>query len=176
MTAQTDDKNQKPDPLDNFAEPDFEKLRCGIDEKLIFMFFNYFSRFEHALKRQNFIKLDKQQYVVGVNWKDYSDTVSLSLPSGSKKADAAISYICNNTVNRQKSDGTWEVQPKIYPENFSKALLQIPMIRNNLFHGSKYFKPDPNRDNDLLVHAITLIKVCLDRDSNLYHEFLTTGQ
>ncbi len=45
------------DPLNSFQDPDFQELLGGIDITLVIRFFNYFSRFEYALKRINFKKL-----------------------------------------------------------------------------------------------------------------------
>ncbi|HDU3462282.1 TPA: hypothetical protein RFL89_000603 [Klebsiella aerogenes] len=177
MTKQVQEQNEKQDPLDEFKEPDFAKLRLGLDEKLVYSFFNYFSRFEHALKRNNFAKLSKNgEYVVGVKWEDYSKTVHIPLPTESHKVNAAIKYICNNPVKKLKADGTWDPQPQIQPENTSEVILEIPKIRNNLFHGSKYLKVDPVRDNELLNHAITMLKFCLDVNPDLRREFDETGQ
>ena len=39
---------EETNPLDSFKDPDFEKLLGGIDSGLVILFFNYFSRFEHA--------------------------------------------------------------------------------------------------------------------------------
>ncbi|WP_343551490.1 hypothetical protein [Klebsiella quasipneumoniae] len=164
------------DPLDDFVEPNFNALLCGIDAQSVMNFFFYFSRFEHALKIKGYKKLDvNQRYIVGANWGAFAGSLKIQYPSGSDKVDEAVSFICNNPVNRQKADLSWKRATPIAPITFKKALLEVPKIRNNLFHGGKYNRPDRVRDTQLLNYSIVLIKACLHGDADLYREFLNTG-
>lgn len=156
-------------PLATFIEPDFEKLLGGIDGKLVICFFNYFSRFEHALKMRGFKKLDHKGYIIGVDWANFSPAIQY--PTKLEQLDKAIEYLCQFPVKRQRDDLSWEKVDPIAPANFADALNQVPRIRNNLFHGGKYLKPDPDRDGALIDAAIVLIKVCLINDPQLKHEF-----
>ncbi|MFP2422244.1 hypothetical protein ACLEXA_11980 [Pseudescherichia vulneris] len=160
--------NVEANPIDDFAEPDFEKLLGGIDPVLVASFFNYFSRFEHALKMRKFTKLNKG-YIVGVDWNSYSPAISY--PMKIEVVDKAVEYLCHQPVKRQRDDLSWESAPEIDTITFDAALRQVPYIRNNLFHGGKYLKPNPKRDNALISAAIVLIKACLICDSQLKHEF-----
>jgi len=156
-------------PIETFVEPDFEKLLGGIDINLVICFFNYFSRFEHALKMRGFKKLDRDGYIVGVAWRSYNPEIQY--PTKTNQLDKAIEYLCQFPVKRQKDNLSWEAVSPITPANFSDALNAVPKIRNNLFHGGKYLKPDPKRDSALINAAIVLIKACLICDSQLKHEF-----
>ena len=156
-------------PLDSFVEPDFEKVLGGIDPKLVSLFFNYFSRFEHALKMRGLKKVDRRGYITGVDWENYFPAVGY--PTKVKAIDEAVEYLCREPVKRQKEDLSWEAAPVIANVTFSDALRQVPYIRNNLFHGGKYLKPDAKRDNSLLEASIVLIKACLISDSSLLQEF-----
>ncbi|EPL4526772.1 hypothetical protein QCK34_004166 [Enterobacter asburiae] len=156
-------------PLDSFVEPDFEKVLGGIDPKLVSLFFNYFSRFEHALKMRGLKKVDRRGYITGVDWENYSPAVGY--PTKVKAIDEAVEYLCREPVKRQKEDLSWEAAPVIANVTFGDALRQVPYIRNNLFHGGKYLKPDAKRDNSLLEASIVLIKACLISDSSLLQEF-----
>lgn len=156
-------------PLDSFVEPDFEKVLGGIDPKLVSLFFNYFSRFEHALKMRGLKKVDRRGYITGVDWGNYSPAVGY--PAKVKVIDEAVEYLCREPVKRQKEDLSWEAAPVIANVTFVDALRQVPYIRNNLFHGGKYLKPDAKRDNSLLEASIVLIKACLISDSSLLQEF-----
>ncbi|ENK5065141.1 hypothetical protein G3W26_03790 [Klebsiella variicola] len=165
------------DPLDAFVEPNFVSLLCGIDPHSVMNFFFYFSRFEHALKIKNYKKLDgNRRYIIGANWKAFVRTLNIPYPSGSNKVDEAVRYICSNPVKRQKENLTWENAAPIAQVSFNAALLEVPKIRNNLFHGGKYKRPDRVRDTDLLNYSIVLIKACLHADADLYREFLNTGR
>lgn len=164
------------EPLDSFEEPNFIDLLCGIDEKLVINFFFYFSRFEHALKIKDFKKLDgRQRYIIGADWPTFIETLHIPYPSGSTLLNDAVDFICNNPVKRQKADLSWETATPIAPVSFSSALNEVPKIRNNLFHGGKYNRPDKDRDTKLLAYSIVLIKICLHNDQDLYREFLKTG-
>lgn len=156
-------------PLDSFVEPDFEKVLGGIDPKLVSSFFNYFSRFEHALKMRGLKKVDSRGYITGVDWGNYSPAIGY--PTKVKAIDEAVEYLCCEPVKRQKEDLSWEAAPAIATITFEAALRQVPFIRNNLFHGGKYLKPDAKRDNSLLESSIVLIKACLISDPALLHEF-----
>ncbi|WP_309175848.1 hypothetical protein [Enterobacter roggenkampii] len=156
-------------PLDSFVEPDFEKLLGGIDSKLVSSFFNYFSRFEHALKMRGLKIVDRRGYIIGVDWGNYSPAITY--PTKVKAIDDAVEFLCREPVKRQKEDLSWETAPAIATVTFDDALRQVPFIRNNLFHGGKYHKPDARRDNSLLQASIVLIKACLISDSSLLQQF-----
>ncbi|PCM58478.1 hypothetical protein [Klebsiella quasipneumoniae] len=165
------------EPLDAFVEPDFIALLCGIDPKSVMNFFFYFSRFEHALKIKNYKKLDRtRRYIVGADWNAFVSALNIPYPSGSDKIDEAVSFICTNPVKRQKENLTWEDAVPITQASFNYALLEVPKIRNNLFHGGKYKRPDKVRDTQLLNYSVVLIKACLHGDASLYREFLNTGK
>ncbi|TCC60735.1 hypothetical protein [Citrobacter braakii] len=159
---------EQANPLDSFVEPDFEKVLGGIDPKLVTAFFNYFSRFEHALKMRGLKKI-RSGFIVGVEWSNYSPAINY--PTKVKAIDEAVEYLCSEPVKRQKEDLSWENTPAIANVTFDDALRQIPYIRNNLFHGGKYLKPDAKRDNSLLEASIVLIKACLINDAALLREF-----
>lgn len=165
------------DPLDSFVEPNFIDLLCGLDHCAVIDFFFYFSRFEHALKIKRFICTDKSaQYVVGVDWHAFIRTLPNNYPSGSEKVDNAIRYICNYPVKRQKTDLTWVARSAITPPCFKMALNEVPKIRNNIFHGGKYLRPNKVRDEALLINSTILIKTCLQNDPDLYQQFIYTGK
>lgn len=156
-------------PLDSFVEPDFEKVLGGIDPKLVSSFFNYFSRFEHALKMRGLKKIDRRGYITGVDWDNFAPAIGY--PTKVEAIDKAVEYLCRAPVKRQKDDLSWEAASVINTVTFEDALRQVPFIRNNLFHGGKYLKPDAKRDNSLLEASIVLIKACLISDAALLREF-----
>lgn len=159
------------DLLDSFEEPDFQRLLGGIDSALVIRFFNYFSRFEYALKRIGRIKTDHRGYLIGADWRGYANDARQLFPTGSHKVDRAIEYLCQGPVKQQRHDFSWEDKPAISPPSFAAALKQIPYIRNNLFHGGKYLQPDPVRDRKLLKHSISLMQWCLVNDQQLTEYF-----
>lgn len=169
-------EEQIKDHLDEFKEPDFEKLLCGIDITLTNSFFHYFSRFEHALKIYNerYREVSKKGYLIGVKWPSFIEDCNELYPSKSKKLNDAVEYICNNPTMRQLGDLNWEKNEALTP-SFCNALSQIPNIRNNIFHGGKYFKPDKKRDEALIQSAIVLMQVCLDSLPELFRAFKYTG-
>lgn len=165
---------QNKDPLDSFKEPDFERLLCGVDEALIIKLFRYFSRFEHAMKMLGYKKQDNRGYLIGADWVDFASKFKVPYPTGSVKVDSAIELLCKAPVKRQKFDLTWEQSNAMQP-TFEDALKQVPFIRNNLFHGGKYLRPNKERDETLIQSAIYLIQVCLDYNPDLLREFNNTG-
>lgn len=142
--------------LDSFEEPNFQELLGGVDNNLVISFFNYFSRFEYALKRIDFKQI-RGDYLIGADWVRYAeDEGRPTYPTKIRNVDRSVKYLCKFPVMRQRGDFSWEEKPEISPCSFSEALKQIPYVRNNLFHGGKYFRPVPARDEKLMNCSICL--------------------
>lgn len=168
--------NQQVELLEGFEDPDFANLLCGIDELLVIKFFHYFSRFEHALKLCEFKKIDGE-YVTGADWSGFAVSGNCPrYPTRNVQVDTAVRYICRFPVKRQRGNLTWRSSHRIFPYSLSAALKQIPYIRNNLFHGGKFLRPNVQRDTSLLNAGICLMQYCLAINTQLYENFLCTDR
>mgnify|MGYP005982442817 CR=1 FL=1 len=167
--------NQQIDSLAEFTEPDFVDLLCGIDESLVIRFFHYFSRFEHALKLSDF-KIIDSGFIKGANWWEFADESCPEYPTHNPLVDEAVRYICDNPPKRQRENLTWFSRRRIRPYSFSEALKQVPNIRNNLFHGGKYLRPNATRDSELLRSAIFLMQFCLMTNHHFFERFQCTDR
>ena len=166
-----DADTQDQDFLDQYNEPNFQVLLGELDMGAVIRFFHYFSRFEYALKRREFKKVNGR-FIIGAEWDAYADAQgSIYYPTESIKVKNAIELLCNHPVKRQFNDLSWQAKRPITPFSFIRALKQVPYIRNNLFHGGKYMNSDAARDLELLESAIHLMQYCLVNDRELFDYF-----
>ncbi len=169
--AEAEAEIQVSDFLDQFNEPNFERLLGGLDGAAVIRFFYYFSRFEYALKRRGFKKV-AGRFIVGAKWTSYVNTLAgIHYPTESIKVKNAIEVLCNHPVKRQLKNLSWQSRRPITPFSFKRALEQVPYIRNNLFHGGKYMNSNATRDLQLLESAIYLMQYCLVNDPELFDYF-----
>jgi len=155
-----------------------QRIANSDDRQLAWQFFVFFSRMEYALKRT-------RRYLKNVanaepNWdrfgSDHDERFSglLSLP-----LTQAVRYFEANPPRKQiQVDGSmaWS-EPRSRRANerlLPWLLLAIRTVRNNLFHGGKFPlipMPDPSRDRDLLVHALTVLNAALELDDEVRSNF-----
>lgn len=138
--------------------------------------FRVFARFEYALKAAGF------HYGEGKakpNWQKYACSIGNALEEpDTKELQEAIQYILEHPPKAQviRNDGIgWdEVEPS-HNSRTDLILLYVRRVRNNLFHGGKFYGHwfEPARDRDLLKHSLTILDACLaasDSVRNAYED------
>lgn len=127
--------------------------------KIAFDFFYWFSRFEFALKENNFLKDKAIGAKAEPNWQEFIDRWKATyVPSASGLALIAAS------PQRQVVGATeLEFRPVGFddkPSELGKVVRLAATVRNNLFHGGKHGNEswdDPARMRLLLPLVITIL-------------------
>lgn len=131
-------------------------------------FFFIFSRFEYALKRSGYAKMNRYNNLE-VEWGRFGQKVKEAFAAhDSDELKEAIDYFKNNSPKKQYLDDKqlkWCCIKEDY-KNFQTLMNAVKRVRNNLFHGGKFPDPtgpveDPTRNPDLINHSITILKYLL---------------
>lgn len=139
---------------------------------LVFDFFIIFSRFECALKTSGYLKNKK-------GWAEPDwDKFEKYLPSNHKNPDDkkvkdAIKYIIENPPKKQMNKDS-----KLYWENRKDSSLSklIRRVRNNLFHGGKFYgdyNKEDSRNRKLLENCIIILDYWLSLNESVKDNFNT---
>ncbi|MBW9116342.1 hypothetical protein JNB88_22125 [Rhizobium cauense] len=123
-------------------------------------FFGLFSRLEFALLSSGYAGGD-----IGENawvlWDSFAKDLHKSfLAEVAADAEAAILFREPARTLTKIADGGCEFRDAAIPKTVLDVLLQVRTIRNNLFHGSKVYFTD--RDRDLVSAGIRAIRHMLD--------------
>ncbi len=142
---------------------------------VIFDFFIVFSRFEFALKRAGYLKVDKSgRPIADANWTSFAKTVHNEFnKSVSKEFQEACDYYTSYPPKKQDvREGTITWKPNIQggKTEFEWILGSVKTVRNNLFHGGK-FPYDQVRDTALLYYGLVILYECLNYDEQVKQEF-----
>lgn len=123
-----------------------------------------FSRFEYALKKSRFLKLDKP--IAEANWDGFAREVhEIFAQLREPKLLSAIEYYLMHPPRKQmQEDGTLRWSEPLRSGDGEKQLVYlcraVCTVRNNLFHGGKFPQlpvADPSRDQELLAHGRELL-------------------
>lgn len=118
-------------------------------------FFYVFSKFEHALKKNGYLKNDTKAKPC---WISFAKTMPGDFFEKSKNCDT--SELFNNPPRQQIVKlGILDFQESGNPISNTQQIFEaICIVRNNLFHGGKYSAPvsEPSR-NELLLRACMCI-------------------
>lgn len=149
------------DPLDDFKCKQPHELLGGLEYELVTHFFAVFSRFEHALKLTGYLR---EGELACPAWRRFSSEMIGKLsPVPSKKLKDAIQFLNESPPQKQLQSLEWTKNsfPKECIDCDSKAIIAATGVRNNLFHGGKYKRTDPERDTKLIISALAVVHGCL---------------
>jgi hypothetical protein len=144
------------------------------DRRLAWSFFVFFSRFEYALKRSNYLKpgtSDAQPH-----WDRFASDYNEAFVSNiSADVRAAVDYFAASPPRKQVSArGVLEWSEPQCRHDGDRLLIwllgAIRTVRNNLFHGGKFplmELSEPSRDAELLGHSLRVLEACLALDSRV---------
>ncbi len=123
-------------------------------------FFALFSRLEFALLASGYSggEIGENAWVL---WDSVAKDLHKSfLTEVSADIEAAILFREPARTLIKTADGGCEFRDALIPETAVDVLLQVRTIRNNLFHGSKVYFTD--RDRELVSAGIRVIRLMLD--------------
>ena len=129
--------------------------------KLISDFFITFSRFECALKT-SITYSNERKGKIEANWGKFTKSIKDTfIKERTKELRAAVEFIIDNPPKYQTIELntlSWVDRPFTHNEpELNKLEQHIRDIRNNLFHGGKFygtFTPDVSRNYNLIKYAI----------------------
>lgn len=156
----------------------YNKLISQLDKDIVLDFFSLFSRFEYALKKSNnYVSIRKG--AVFADWDKFVlKTNDRYCSFVYENCIEEISYLKQNRPKKQYSYSgciTWKENPTPEIYSYKDLIDDIKQIRNNLFHGGKYFQTpleEPSRNSMLLSICIRILECCLEIDDNLLRIFL----
>ena len=127
-------------------------------------FFLMFSRFEYALKRSKYAKMNNNN--LEIEWDRFGKEVKETFATyNSDELSKAIDKLKNKPPKKQVlKDGQlgWDCPNEDY-RDIQTLINAIKRVRNNLFHGGKFPNPtgpveDPTRNKELIKHSIIVLK------------------
>lgn len=127
---------------------------------LIFDFFFWFSRFESALKENNWLQVKTVGATALADWKGFVEAYS----GDYVLSDAAKSLIAANPKKQVVGDAGLAFTHVTFPDSASqldRVTLLLKTVRNNLFHGGKHgnaYWDDSDRIRLLLPLCISVLK------------------
>ena len=141
-------------------------------------FFRTFARFEYALKATGFYRHDRNY--AEPDWTRFAESAPvrgvLDDPVDAALT-GAIDYILNRPPGKQVIENgglTWRDRPPDAASQSGRVLGLVCRVRNNLFHGGKGNPHDPERNEQLLRHSLTVLHRCLDASEDVagvyYHD------
>lgn len=153
----------------------FESLQ--MPSALACKFFAVFSRFEYALKRQKYVRANRNDAQVA--WKSFAKEHVLKFDADhDTKLQRAVDYLKKAPPKKQIHRD--RVLDWAEPQQFSGGDLlpwvldQVQIIRNNLFHGGKFPSfpvSDPSRDRELIESALIILEHALKLNSDIERSF-----
>lgn len=121
-------------------------------------FFRIFARFEFALKMAGFGAMRGER--VEINWNQFANSNHIGKPFFSyvKEENLCPIIIANPPKAELIEDGQYGFKEEISAINSVQELFgAVRRVRNNLFHGGKYFDEDDERNRILLAESITVL-------------------
>lgn len=142
---------------------------------LAFDFFREFARCEYCLKATGIIQNKRD---ATPDWKSFATQVNQILENPvSAELKEAITYYKVHPPKKQVVNDNLLIWDATLPDHKCLAeliLLLVCRVRNNLFHGGKFNGHwfEPQRSNELLQHALVILKACIEGHSQVreaYH-------
>lgn len=150
----------------------------SIDRKLAWHFFVFFSRFEYALKRTDYLAPGAGS--AQAHWDRFASDHNAKFSALSNRAlGSAIWYLKRSPPRKQiRKDGdlAWSDLCEYDPGDplLVWLLLSVRVVRNNLFHGGKFpqfLVIDSSRDRNLIESAIIVLNNALLLNNDVQHHF-----
>ena len=160
------------------AQTAVSQIADAADRRLAWEFFVLFSRFEYALKRSGFLKLDKP--AAEANWDGFAIEVQDSFARvQDSNVVIALQYYEDHPPRKQlQQNGVLRWSEPLKHGDGEKQLVYlcraVSTVRNNLFHGGKFPQlpvADPSRDQDLLRHGRELLFALVELNKNVHRHF-----
>lgn len=138
-------------------------------------FFVLFSRFEYALKRNNYVQAVGRRGEVKADWDCFANDLGQEFLEQMRQESAVKVLICDPPKKQILENGQLKWSEKASKITSVQELFgAICLARNNLFHGGKYpegEEDDTSRANDLLKDAMFILNEALSRMHNIRFSF-----
>ncbi len=129
-------------------------------KNISFEFFYWFSRFEFALKENNFLKYKSVGEKAEPNWEEFKEKFKNKY-TASVEANRLIQLHPKRQFVTQASEPEWKPVGTDHCNNdLCKVITMLNTIRNNLFHGGKHGDIDVDskeRNIELLTIGIVIL-------------------
>lgn len=146
-----------------------------LDRELACTFFAVFSRFEFALKEEQFVRINRHGQAEP-HWELFKERASDQWIQTPETEDA-VALLLAEPPQVQTGAQTWRQFDLRGQNRFARAIEAAKRVRNSLFHGGKHTPHSPpGRDEALVNAALLILYACLDanttlRDTYNQHEF-----
>lgn len=146
-----------------------------VDRELACTFFAAFSRFEFALKEEQFVRENRLGHAEP-HWERFKERASEQWIQ-SADTEAAVVLLLAEPPQVQTGAQTWQPVALRGQNRFAQAIDAAKRVRNNLFHGGKHTPHSPpGRDQALVNAALLILYACLEANPGLretynQHEF-----
>jgi hypothetical protein len=155
----------------------WEELR--VPPKKAVSFWVQFSRVEFALKATRFARGREGESAFPA-WDDFGSEVADAIaPQADEPLARAVEYILAHPPKKQIVEGLRArfeavASPTGKPTDIEAAMVYMRRVRNNLFHGGKYFEQDvANRDELLIDASMTILESCVRAVGDVWHAYDT---
>jgi len=149
--------------------------RLNFDPQLAREFLAEFARYEFALKAAGFAAGDNKR--VDADWDAYAQAIDGGFTK-LQNADlyTAVNYLIKQPPKKQvlingKLD--WrDAPPDANLPCAQQVILMVRRVRNNLFHGGKFYPAaDAARDHLLVSYSLVVLRACLPLHPDLKREY-----
>lgn len=135
--------------------------------------FRIYARFEFALKMAGHCAL--QGKAVEVNWDAFANKETIGKKFFDHVRDTGMCPTMMKDPPKPETikDGQWGFADQATNPVCAQDLFGlVRRVRNNLFHGGKYFDDDPRRNTAIVAEAISILLLSLEWDNevNFYFE------
>jgi hypothetical protein len=159
--------------MNNFTTVPLRYL--GVDAATATTFFMVFSRFEYALKFAGYRYPGRR---AKPSWDDFAtaiaDPFDAALAPEKTVFLGAVAYLTDRPPNQQVQEhgqlswAPFERRDQDDARAVHHVLDAVQQVRNNLFHGGKYFDSQAQRDEALIGASIAVLKTCVDMDAGVH--------
>jgi hypothetical protein len=137
--------------------------------------FRIFARFEFALKMSGYAKMGNGK--VDILWGNFSDSAYLGAAFFNEIHAAEICPLLLNDppkADRIEQGGYGFEDQASPPTSVASLFKMVRRVRNNLFHGGKYFDQDSERSRLLIEEAIAVLLLACERHPDV--QFIFEGR
>ena len=136
-------------------------------------FFATFSRFEFALKRSDYARMEASG-VVSADWDGFAKLLGKAFFGKVENSGRASALINRPPKKQVLRSGKLDWDPVSKPTNAQELFGAIRRVRNNLFHGAKFstgVEGDAVRDQQLLEEASWVLHAALAEADQVREQF-----
>lgn len=127
--------------------------------------FRIYARFEFALKMAGYCFMNGK--AVEINWDAFANNEGIGKAFFEHVQDKCLCSTLMKDPPKPETitDGQWGFATEATPPESAQALFgMVRRVRNNLFHGGKYFDDNAKRNQALVQESITILLLAVEWD------------